>query len=71
MPRGNPKPVQTDEFCAHTWPRVPGFKTQTKPLTIRFTAEVVEFLNSLPDRQQFVRDAVDKAIAEERENDRP
>lgn len=58
----NPNPKMTPEFLAKMNPKIEGVEL-AKPIGVRFPVEDLEFLNSLTDRGQFIRDAVREAIA--------
>lgn len=66
----NPNPKMSPEFLAKMNPKIEGVEL-AKPIGVRFPVEDLEFLNSLPDRGQFIRDAVHEAIAKAKQAEEP
>lgn len=62
MPKGNPSPIRTDAFLARQQPRY-GDRPLAPAMNVRFSEDVDKALREMPNRQIFIRSAVEKALA--------
>ena len=60
----NKNPVQTAAFKAQQVPKY-GDKALGKPICVRYLADIDEILRDLPNRQEFIRNAVASALIEQ------
>ncbi|MGD1953138.1 MAG: hypothetical protein ACFB14_26355 [Leptolyngbyaceae cyanobacterium] len=60
----NKNPIQTDAFKAQQLPKY-GDQALGKPICTRYLADIDAILRALPNRQEFIREAVMTALIEQ------